>query len=206
MSYIVITDDFNGKGLKLIDKIILALIYGYCQEGQGIFIGTTTYMSEYLECTRPTVSEALKRLCGRGLLEKGQIVENGTVKITYKIGEGCKEILQGCKEILQGSETSSSLPSSSPPHPPINNQLSSTSVQNYERGGGTTEKGPRFTPPKLEEVKELVRDKGYGVDPLKFWTYYEAQGWKLSNGVPMKNWKAALVRWALKDLDRHGDR
>ena len=55
---------------------------------------------------------------------------------------------------------------------------------------------PRFSPPTLEEVTQLVRHKGYLVDPETFYHYYEAQGWKLSNGRPMVKWQSALVTFS----------
>lgn len=53
----------------------------------------------------------------------------------------------------------------------------------------------RSAHPTIEEVTAYVKEKGYTFDAEKFWAYYEAQGWKLSNGNPMKNWEACCVTW-----------
>lgn len=52
----------------------------------------------------------------------------------------------------------------------------------------------RFVPPTLEQVKERIMDKGYGVDADKFWNHYESNGWKVGRN-PMKKWEAALAKW-----------
>ena len=53
-----------------------------------------------------------------------------------------------------------------------------------------------FTPPTIEEVKDYTAEKGLAIDAERFIDYYEAQGWKLSNGNQMKDWRAAARRWA----------
>lgn len=199
MSYIVIPSEYNGHGLKPNEKMLLALIGGFCQEQQGIFYGSIQYICDFLECTKKTAIESLKKLCERGLLEKGELMVDGVRRCTYKLAGGGVIFTPG--GVIS---TPSSLPSSSsfPPHPPIINTI----LPNTEDKKEIQKKDSRFEPPTLEAVKALVSDKRYKVDPLDFWTYYEAQGWKLSNGVQMKNWKAALVRWELKSIKEHGDR
>lgn len=204
MSYIVIPSEYNGKGLKPNEKMLLALIGGFCQEQQGIFYGSIQYICDFLECTKKTAIESLKKLCERGLLEKGELMVDGVRRCTYKLAGGGVIFTPG--GVIS---TPSSLPSSSssfPPHPPINNNTNLPNTQDKKENSFGVKKDNRFVPPTLEDVKTLVKSKNYKVDPLDFWTYYEAQGWKLSNGVRMKNWKAALVRWELRSIKEHGDR
>jgi hypothetical protein len=55
----------------------------------------------------------------------------------------------------------------------------------------------RFKPPTVDEVREYIESKGFErtVDAERFVSYYEAQGWKLSNGVKMSRWQAAVANW-----------
>ena len=55
----------------------------------------------------------------------------------------------------------------------------------------------RFTRPALPEIQLEVETNGYAVDPERFFTYYESNGWKVGKN-PMKNWKAALRNWDKK--------
>lgn len=50
-------------------------------------------------------------------------------------------------------------------------------------------------PASVEDVSEYCSERKNAVDAQKFWDYYEAQGWKLSNGRAMKSWRAAVRRW-----------
>lgn len=53
----------------------------------------------------------------------------------------------------------------------------------------------RFTPPSIEEVRAYVCEGGLNIDPEEFMDYGIANGWKLSNGNPMKDWRATLRQW-----------
>ena len=44
--------------------------------------------------------------------------------------------------------------------------------------------------------------EGLSIDPGRFVDYYGQQGWKLSNGNPMKDWKAAARNWARRDGEK----
>lgn len=66
--------------------------------------------------------------------------------------------------------------------------------------GGNKEGRPRkrFVPPSLEDVQGYCRERGNGVDPEKFISYYESVGWKVGRNH-MKDWKAAVRTWERKD-------
>jgi len=51
-----------------------------------------------------------------------------------------------------------------------------------------------FRPPSLDEVRDYCREKGYGIDPEEFVTFYETRGWKAGR-FQMKSWKSALALW-----------
>ena len=63
------------------------------------------------------------------------------------------------------------------------------------------EKTPRFIKPTVDEIKEYVKEK-YDVDAElfaeKFYNFYESKGWVVGKS-PMKDWKAAVRTWAVKD-------
>lgn len=59
-----------------------------------------------------------------------------------------------------------------------------------------------FTPPTLEEIEMECVQHGWKVDPEKFISTYQAQGWKLGNGMQMTDWKAALRKWHVDQKNR----
>lgn len=50
-------------------------------------------------------------------------------------------------------------------------------------------------PPAKEDVALFFTNLGSGADPEDFYDYYNAQGWKLSNGNLMKSWTSSANRW-----------
>ena len=61
----------------------------------------------------------------------------------------------------------------------------------------TGEEAPKrkvFKVPTLEEVKTIIREKGYNVDPEEFYSYHVANGWRVGRN-PMKDLRAAIAYW-----------
>lgn len=52
----------------------------------------------------------------------------------------------------------------------------------------------RFIPPTIEQVIEYCRERNNVVNPVKWFNYYTANGWKVGKN-PMKDWKAAVRTW-----------
>lgn len=56
-------------------------------------------------------------------------------------------------------------------------------------------KSPKFKKPTVDQVREYCQERGNDINPESFIDFYEARGWKLSKGVAMKDWKAAVRTW-----------
>jgi hypothetical protein len=57
----------------------------------------------------------------------------------------------------------------------------------------------RFIPPTVEQVRAyLAERKITEIDPERFVDFYEARGWRLSRGLAMKSWKAAVRTWTTR--------
>ncbi len=52
----------------------------------------------------------------------------------------------------------------------------------------------RFTPPTLQEIQQLIQERGYPVDPDRFMNFYASKGWMVGKNK-MKDWPAALAGW-----------
>ena len=54
----------------------------------------------------------------------------------------------------------------------------------------------RFQPPTVEEVADYCRKQNHAVDAEEFVDYHASQGWKKSNGQPVKDWRACVRNWS----------
>jgi len=76
----------------------------------------------------------------------------------------------------------------------VHNQEPITNNQE-ERG---QKRKSRFMPPSLDEVKEAVKEKGYSVNPVNFFTFYESKDWMIGKNK-MKSWEHALANWQSRE-------
>lgn len=59
---------------------------------------------------------------------------------------------------------------------------------------GVVEKEKRFSPPSVEQIGEYCAERRNGVDPGRFYDYYQSKGWMVGK-VKMKDWRAAVRTW-----------
>lgn len=57
----------------------------------------------------------------------------------------------------------------------------------------------KFKKPTIDEVKKYCQERNNGVDPQKFFDYYEVNDWKDQAGKPVKSWKQKMIaNWERK--------
>ena len=59
-----------------------------------------------------------------------------------------------------------------------------------------------FTPPTREEVKAYCQERNKGVNPDKWYDFYESKGWMVGKNK-MKDWKASVRTWEEKDKPKN---
>jgi hypothetical protein len=130
-----------------------------------------------------------------------EVAESGTAK-------PCQN---GVSQEVAEPEAATSLP----PTPPISDDIyinnninisnqgfdASTDTQDSSSVTSPCTSSNKFQKPTLEEVKSYVAEKGYTVNPEKFYAYYEAGGWMVGKR-PMKSWRMALTYWHNNGIDR----
>lgn len=55
-------------------------------------------------------------------------------------------------------------------------------------------KSSRFVPPTIEEVTAYCKERNRGVDPVKWWNFYNAKNWYVGKNK-MVRWKSAVITW-----------
>ena len=62
-------------------------------------------------------------------------------------------------------------------------------------------KGREQIPPLLKDVMDYCKERNRGVDPNKWYDFYQAKGWLIGKNK-MKDWKAAVRTWEQKELNK----
>ena len=60
-------------------------------------------------------------------------------------------------------------------------------------------------PPSIDEVRAYCAENSYGIDPEAFVDYYQARGWKLKGGTPVKDWQACVRTWVKRRKEESQD-
>ena len=55
-----------------------------------------------------------------------------------------------------------------------------------------------FIKPTIQEITDYCNERNNGVDPERFYNFYESKGWMVGSNK-MKNWKAAVRTWEQKE-------
>ena len=87
--------------LKGNDLIAYAIIYGFSQDGESVFSGTASYLSEWLNVDRRSVHRILDRLIEAGFIKKIEKTVNGVKLCDYQTTriKGDDKMSQPCDKL-----------------------------------------------------------------------------------------------------------
>lgn len=183
--YTTIPDWMLDLGLDIYETVILAVIYGFSQDGTSTFCGSQNYLARKAQCTRRKVINALATLVDKGLLEKIDKDVRGVKLCEYRVCTsftGCECHSQGVNNVHKGCECGA------------HNNTSENIDNNITLSNAHTRTRERFRKPTVEEVAEYCRECGNGIDAEQFCAFYESKGWMVGKS-PMKDWRAAVRTW-----------
>lgn len=97
----------NDLHLKGNDLMVYAIIYGFSQTDNQEFTGSLQYLAEWTQSTKQGVSNNLKRLIEKKLIEKEVVIVNGVRYCKYRVFKrGIKQSLIVLNKVEQGIKQS----------------------------------------------------------------------------------------------------
>lgn len=178
--YTTIPDWMLSLDLDIYEVIILAVIYGFSQDGESSFTGSQNYLAWKAKCTRRKVTMVLPKLVERGLVKKEDVSIQGIHLCRYRVCipfTGCECHSQG------GCECGS------------HNKLYDKNIKDTLSIGRTASKKPT-----IDEIRAYCTERGSKIDPEAFFDFYESKGWMVGKN-PMKDWKAAVRTWEKREKE-----
>lgn len=96
----------NRLGLKGTQLLIYATIYGFSQDGESFFDGSTEYLAETVGATKESVRKNLIKLCEGGYLVKRTEVRKKVTFNSYAVnfGGGTKILANEPKNLFEGDQ------------------------------------------------------------------------------------------------------
>jgi hypothetical protein len=184
--YTNIPDWMLSLDLDVYETIILAVIYGFSQDGESTFAGSLKYLCQKAKCSRRKVTMALPNLVEKGLIIKIDKEVRGVHLCEYKVSPTC-----------MGS--ASDAPGGSACHAP--NNIENINIDNnslYKSGSS------RFQKPTIEEIRQYCQESRLDVDAEQFFLFYESKGWMVGKNK-MKDWKACVRTWEKSSSQKKSD-
>lgn len=193
-------------GLTGNDLLVYAVIYGFSQDGITNYTGTRAYLAEWCRSSERAISRNIKNLVDKGLIK--QVYKSADCHDVHYCVTDTRDIMSGVPltKCQGGSDKMSGVPVTICQG--ARDNMSGVYIDNIEDNLTDNiadnivvceDKPKRFVKPSLEEVKQYAERNGKSVvDPVRFYDYYTANGWKVGKN-PMKDWKAAFRMWEGKE-------
>lgn len=172
--YTVIPDWMLTLDLDIYEVIILAVIYGFSQDGESSFTGSQSYLAKKAKCSRAKVARALPKLVELGLIHKKDVTVRGVNLCEYRVYLSDTGCISGIQGVVSPGDT-----------------IYYNKNIDKER---EIKAQARFQKPSVAEVSAYCRERGNNIDPEEFVAFYESKGWMVGKN-PMKDWKSAIVTW-----------
>ena len=137
-----------------------------------------------------TVRTCLERLKKSGEIEV-ETTNRGTKIKVVKWGEyqGCDDA--GDEPIDKPSDKQATNSRQTTDNQPTTLKESKESKE-YTKKENTKER--KFVRPSIEDVRSYCQERNNGVDPDRWYSYYESNGWRVGRN-PMKDWRACVRTW-----------
>ena len=174
-AYTTLVRTANLKGHDSFEERIGALAddmgYSYCEAAKALKLVCKVGLCEIVSRKIPGTNERDKSIYTVKRILRGKLDENPATS------HGNTRTLDGSESIKEITESTQKLTQKLP----------------QEREASLS---PRFVPPTEEECKtEARKNEMPELEGTTFFDYYEAKGWKLSNGKPMEHLPAAMRIW-----------
>ena len=106
-TYTIIPDFLLDYDLTLSETVALAVIYGFCQDGESDFHGSYSYLARKCRCSRQWAIEIVASLVKKGLVQKEVTESKGVKSCSYRVTfRGSQESLPPVKKVDRGSQES----------------------------------------------------------------------------------------------------
>ena len=178
--YTNIPDWMLSLDLDVYETIILAVIYGFSQDGDSTFSGSQNYLARKAKCTRRKVAMVLPKLVEMGLVIKIDRDVRGIHLCEYKVSP----VFTGCECHSQGGCEQDS-----------HNNIENKNIDNTLYKGSS-----HFHKPSLDDIRAYCISRGNNIDPEQFFNFYESKGWMIGKSH-MRDWHAAVRTWEKREKE-----
>jgi DNA-binding MarR family transcriptional regulator len=186
-----------NENLTMTEKIVYAEIDSFCSNTQECFAGNK-HFAQLIGISENRISHIIASLEKKGYVKRHIIYKQGSKEIEKRLLQTtigyCRQKQGGIVANNNGGIVKNNKDISTS----VTNTITNTdSIENVS--ADTPPKRNKFIPPTLEEVAKYIAEKKLGVNPQKFFDYYDAGDWHDAKGKAVKNWKQKCITWDKHD-------
>lgn len=183
-TYTIIPDFMLDYDLSITETVALAVVYGFCQDGESDFHGSYNYIARKCKVTRSWAVKIMNGLIAKGLVSKVVTEKNGVKYCSFRIVKGSVETTPPVQKLHRGGVETT--PGGSV----------ETTPNNIDNKINRNKRESVFTPPTLDEVRAFWRERpSMTSDPDHFYLYFDEADWKYKGERKMKDWHKAALMW-----------
>lgn len=185
-----------------------AIIYSLSQLGEGRYIAGLKFLAEFMQCSQPTASSAVKGLFEKELIKKDEIVNEYGRRVYYycadpDVEEVDKSDEGGEKENDEGVNKKFMDGVNKKFMSKYNIEGNKKENKKEDNNKSLSSKNKRFVKPTIEEIQAYINERNYHFSAEAFYHHYESIDWKVGKNK-MTKWKSACATWELmrKSIDK----
>lgn len=201
MLYLLTNPHTTQLGIYALNKKVMAFELGYSLDTISVLLDRFETKYNIIRYSAETQEVAIRNYLRHSIIKGGKPVEDLLMKeiSNVKSRKLLTYVFEGLSERDDLNETVKKVVTYVKSNENDNDNENEVS---YHDTYHDTSKA-RKKPPTIEEIKAYIEEKGYKVNPYRFYDYYESGGWKTKAGKYMVgNWKQYVVSWNNKELDR----
>lgn len=165
-------------------KLLYGEITALCNE-RGYCWATNAHFAELYGVKNRSITNWLGALEDAGYIQREEIYEKGTKRVQERR--------------IYIVENNCDTPSKNFPTPLENNFP--TPTKESSKGIIQVNNKSNNIPPLIADVHDYIKENNYQINPMKWYSYYESNGWKVGRNK-MKDWKACVRNWANNEYNK----
>lgn len=199
--YLITNPHTTQLGIYPIAKRVMAFELGYSMEAVDVLLDRFENQYKLIKYSVRTYEIAVRNYLLHSIAKGGKPVEDLLVKEIQKVKD--KSLLMYVYSALSKRDGLNLSVQTILPYM-NDNDNDNDNEESSSRIVDESSSVKKSIPPTLEEVTAYCKERSKGVDPNKWYDFYQSKGWMIGKNK-MKDWKAAVRTWEPKGIPETKD-
>ena len=195
MLYLLTNPHTTQLGIYPLNRRVMAFELGYSLETVNVLLERFEVKYDIIKYSSKSSEIAVRNYLRHSIIKGGKPVEDLLLKEILNVKDRTllRYVFDGLANYDNLNETVKKVMSVINDND--NDNDNENDVSSYDSyNDSSTNRPKRFSPPTLEEVTAYCQERKKGVDPNRWYDFYQSKGWMVGKNK-MKDWKACVRTW-----------